>query len=129
MTATELALDILRGERQRYVTAKQVTYLASVHNRETGERFRHPDYTILQYNGQGDGWELFRMPNGAGILKLISHTEVVASGAKRRREAELETKAGELNELADRLTAAGIHWPTDADYLRLREEYRALLAG
>lgn len=129
MTTTELANEMLKGERQRYVTAKQVAYLASVHNRETGERFRHPDYTILQYNGTGDGWELFRMPNGAGILKLISHAEVVASGAKRRREAELEAKAGEMNELADRLTAAGVHWPTDAEYLRLREEYRAMLAG
>jgi hypothetical protein len=129
MKATALALDMLKGERQRYVSVKQVAFLASLHSRETGETFRHPDYTILQFDGAGDGWELFRMANGAGILKLIALADVQASGAKRRKEDALEAKAGEMNELADRLTAAGVHWPTDAEYLRLRAEYRELLAS
>jgi hypothetical protein len=129
MTATTLALDILKGERQRYVSVKQVDYLASLHARETGERFRHPDYTILSFNGTGDGWELFRMANGAGILKLISLADVKASGAKRRAEDAKESKAGELNDLFERLAADGVNPRESEEFMRLQTEYRELCRG
>jgi len=126
MTATELGLDILRGERQRYVSVNQVAYLASLHRRETGETFRSPDYTIVHFNGTGDGWELFRMANGAGILKLISLADVRASGSERRRKELVEQKAGELNAITDRLLAAGINPTGDAEWTRCKQEYRAM---
>lgn len=125
MTATELALDMLRGESQRYLTVKQVVYLASIHRRETGEGFQQPDYTILQYNGTGDGWELFRMANGAGILKRVSHEGVLNSGAKRRRQEVIERMAGELNDLFEQLMTAGVNPRESADWVQKQEEYRA----
>jgi len=129
MTANHLGLDMLRGERQRYLTVKQVNYLASLHRQQTGETFRYPDYTIVHFNGTGDGWELFRMPNGAGILKLISLAAVLASGAERRRLKEIEEKAGELNAITDRLLGAGANPATDAEWLRCSAEYRSMCSA
>jgi hypothetical protein len=121
MNALELGLDMLRGADNRHITVKQVVYLGSMYCRETQEQsaFRSPDYTIVMYNGTGDGWECFRMANGAGILKLISHAKVLESRRRRNRELKIDEYCRRINEAFDAGDMAAIEVA--------RAEYRTFL--
>ena len=123
-------LSILGSLDSIRVTREQVARISSLYCGGTGESvaFRHPDYTIHVYTGGSDGWECFRLPNGAGILTRISHAKVLANASARERKERAEELAGEANKAFDAALDAGRDPRTDEAFAKAQAEYRSFLS-